>query len=101
MEELRPLTREEKLKIYTLAKETFIDYTEKRDFNGMCYHINLATVRLDLKHDVYCYTKKHFPEFYALKKKRSGGLYWWKLENTKIRIKKFDLLIQQLSQIEV
>ena len=101
------LSNEEKIKIYTLAKELYIKQNSNpSNMTGMCYSIKDAMIKLGYDEKAYCiYTTekklqpKCFSDFFNLKpqKKLCDKYYWWPLDNTKIRIKMFDLLITQLT----
>lgn len=86
---------EERLTIYRKAKEVFL--SDGLDRPGMCFCIELC---ID-KYSLYNYkllNEINFPEFFALKPfYKSRKDYWWPIENRQIRIKKFNKLIDKLT----
>lgn len=107
----KQLSNEEKLKIYTLAKELYLKEVEFNthklfSMRGMCYHIKNALIKLgygDFSKTIYeerkVYQPKCFSEFFKLKPKITHDMYyWWDVENTQIRIEKFDFLIKLVTE---
>ena len=100
------LTPEQKLQVYLLAKKMYeIDVNNGKLTNnimaGMCFYISKALSQLEhltqLKH-LYLNTEYFFKEFQNLKPSKKIDFYWWPIDNTAIRLKKFDILIKKMQQ---
>lgn len=86
---------EERLTIYRKAKEVFL--SDEIDRLGMCFCIELCITKYSL-YNYLLLNEINFPEFFALKPfYKSRKDYWWPIENRQIRIKKFNKLIDKLT----
>ena len=87
-------TTKERNEIYIMAKNLFI---ENKNIFGMCGRLSRAIYIIYGKHLSCSDLPALFPEFGALKPKNLpyNKVYWWKYNNRWIRIKKFNLIIEQ------
>lgn len=82
----------ERVKIYERAKKFYLRYYVGYHY-GMCFCIQESTGEFE-----YSLNKTNFPEFFALKpKNKKISEYWWNIEDSEIRIKMFDKLIDDLN----
>lgn len=86
---------EERLTIYRKAKEILL--SDDASKISMCSCIELSIDKYSL-YDYLLLNEINFPEFFALKPfYKSRKDYWWPIKNKQIRIKKFNKLIDKLT----
>ena len=93
------LTKEERHKVYVLAKEIFVKHNADGHQFGLCSSIIKAYTFLwpnRFSNQSFCALIYYFPEFNALKPKHKKQFsYWWSKDNYNIRIKKMDKIIKE------
>lgn len=96
-------SKSEKIKLYSLAKNIYIDNLENSVECGMCYCIEKAA-RIIYQEDVFDYptmlrvffsiAELNIPEFINIKPiNKYFNEFWWSRHDKKVRLKKFNELI--------
>lgn len=89
--------------IYTKAKELYLNEQSKRVLpnGGLCWAIKQTAKDLGYIFSSVCDSDFHnsFPELMKLKPKNSGkNDFWWPLKSKRLRLNRFDTMIEQTSE---